>query len=193
MNYLYEFSRLGPFRKRKAGALSGGMKQKLALSCNLMHAPSIMILDEPTFGVDPVSRHEFWDILIELNRQGTTILVSTPYMEEAELCNYITLINNGTHISQGRPSVIIQQYPYFLYAVTAKDIHSLRDFFLREKNIVNVQLFGDSLHLAFRELPANSDWEDYKLKSLNNLLKYETIQASIEDVFLELGENIHAE
>ncbi len=191
MENLYEFSRLGPFRKRKAGQLSGGMKQKLALSCNLMHEPAIMILDEPTFGVDPVSRYEFWEILHELNRQGTTMLVSTPYMEEAEQCGKITLIRGGINISEGKPAEIIKQYPYSLYSVIAKDIHTMRDFFLGEKNIVSIQLFGDSLHLAFKNNPTNEMWEDFKTRSNSNLISFEPIAASMEDVFLTMGDNTH--
>jgi ABC-2 type transport system ATP-binding protein len=191
MKFLYEFSRLGPFNKRKAGALSGGMKQKLALSCNLMHSPDIMILDEPTFGVDPVSRHEFWDILHELNSNGTTLLVSTPYMEEAEQCSKITLIRKGKDISTGTPKQIIKGYPYHLYSVMAHDIHVMRGFFLKHTDIITTQLFGDSLHLGFRTKPNQSDWEDYKQQSQNNLISFEPINASMEDVFLTLKETSH--
>jgi ABC-2 type transport system ATP-binding protein len=188
MESLYAFSKLGPFNKRKAGQLSGGMKQKLALSCNLMHEPDIMILDEPTFGVDPVSRHEFWDILHQLNEQGTTFLVSTPYMEEAAQCDKITLIRSGSKITEGIPKEIIRQYSYFLYSVNAQDIHGMRDFFVNEKNIVSTQLFGDSLHIAFYSVPPETDWEDYRMRSNGNLKSHESITASIEDVFLSYSE-----
>ncbi|OGS36579.1 MAG: hypothetical protein A2293_10710 [Elusimicrobia bacterium RIFOXYB2_FULL_49_7] len=112
---LLAFSRLAPFKGRRAGALSGGMKQKLALSCALIHTPELLILDEPTTGVDPVSRLEFWNILHELKGEGVSILVSTPYMEEADYCDDVTLFHNGQVLLSGKPDHLCSSYPHFLY------------------------------------------------------------------------------
>jgi ABC-type multidrug transport system ATPase subunit len=116
---LLAFSRLEPFLKRRAGQLSGGMKQKLALACALIHTPAVLFLDEPTAGVDPVSRSEFWDILAQLRRQGMTILTSTPYMDEAMLCDELLLLHKGQVLQQGAPAVLLAAYPYALYAVSS--------------------------------------------------------------------------
>jgi ABC-2 type transport system ATP-binding protein len=117
MERLLSFSRLGPFQDRRAGNLSGGMKQKLALSCALIHTPRLLILDEPTTGVDPVSRKEFWDILFELKRQGITILVSTPYMDEATHCDSLLLLHKGEVLRQGTPAALLSAYPLTLYKI----------------------------------------------------------------------------
>ena len=114
---LLKFSRLTAFKDRRAGNLSGGMKQKLALSCTLIHTPEVLFLDEPTTGVDPVSRKEFWNILFELKRQGIAVVLSTPYMEEAELCDDLLLLDKGKAVLQGTPAQIISRYPYRLYKV----------------------------------------------------------------------------
>jgi ABC-2 type transport system ATP-binding protein len=119
MERLLSFSRLGPFVNRRAARLSGGMKQKLALSCALIHTPRLLILDEPTTGVDPVSRKEFWDILFELKRQGITLLVSTPYMDEAALCDTLVLLHQGSVMRSGTPRDLVAGYPYILYKVTS--------------------------------------------------------------------------
>jgi len=119
---LYQFSRLEPFKSRLAGALSGGMKQKLALSCALIHTPEILILDEPTYGVDPLSRQEFWDIILSIHKEGTTIIVSTAYMEEAELCNRVALMHRGDLIKVGEPSGIKESFPHPLYRVEGENL-----------------------------------------------------------------------
>lgn len=117
MRKLLQFSRLAPFQKRRAANLSGGMKQKLALSCALIHTPQLLILDEPTTGVDPVSRKEFWDILKELKMQGITIIVSTPYMDEATMCDSLLIMHKGAILKQGSPLSLIESYPYALYKI----------------------------------------------------------------------------
>ena len=110
---LLKFSRLSLFRDRRAGALSGGMKQKLALSCALIHTPELLILDEPTTGVDPLSRREFWSILKELNRSGVTILTSTPYLDEAAFCDGIALFHQGRVLLSGAPPDLLKSPPGF--------------------------------------------------------------------------------
>jgi ABC-2 type transport system ATP-binding protein len=120
MERLLSFSRLGPFVNRRAARLSGGMKQKLALSCALIHTPRLLVLDEPTTGVDPVSRKEFWDILFDLKKQGITIIISTPYMDEAALCDGLLLLHKGEVIKHGTPAELVAGYPHVLYRVTGR-------------------------------------------------------------------------
>jgi ABC-2 type transport system ATP-binding protein len=114
---LLQFSRLEPFQKRRAANLSGGMKQKLALSCALIHTPKLLILDEPTTGVDPVSRKEFWGILKELRTQGITVIVSTPYMDEATICDSLLILHKGEVLRSGSPAELIKNYPYDIYKI----------------------------------------------------------------------------
>ena len=114
---------------RRAGALSGGMKQKLALSCALIHRPEILVLDEPTFGVDPVSRVEFWELLRSIRAAGTTIIVSTAYMDEADMCDRVALLFGGRIIAGGTPRELKAGYPYPLYRIAGRDVHALRTFF----------------------------------------------------------------
>jgi ABC-2 type transport system ATP-binding protein len=120
MKKLLSFARLEGFTTRRAANLSGGMKQKLALSCALIHTPSLLFLDEPTTGVDPVSRKEFWDILRDLRRQGITIVVSTPYMDEAAGCDDLLFLHKGSIIEHGAPQALIDRYPYALYRVSSR-------------------------------------------------------------------------
>src|SRR5690554_4268837 len=116
------YEQIEPFKNRRAGKLSGGMKQKLALSCALIHKPKVLFLDEPTTGVDPVSRKEFWEMLRRLKTQGITVLVSTPYMDEAALCDRIALIQHGNLLAIDSPDGIVNAYPGTLYAVKADDM-----------------------------------------------------------------------
>ena len=119
------YRQIEPFRHRLAGKLSGGMKQKLALSCALIHEPQVLFLDEPTTGVDPVSRKEFWNMLLRLKQQGITILVSTPYMDEASLCDRIALIQNGQFLQIDTPADIVRSYSRSLWAVQSDRMHAL--------------------------------------------------------------------
>lgn len=183
---LLEFSRLGAFLKRRAGDLSGGMKQKLALSCTLIHTPEVLFLDEPTTGVDPVSRREFWTILAEIKRGGTTIVVSTPYMDEAERCDRVGFINNGVLIREGIPSDFPKSYPYEVIAVHARDIVRLTRKLDFPAVVVSRKTFGDRIHLnvenaataepAIREFLAGRNVADFTL---------ERVAPSMEDVFVE--------
>ena len=119
MERLLDFSRLAPFQDRRAADLSGGMKQKLALSCALIHTPKLLVLDEPTTGVDPVSRREFWEILFDLKRQGITIIVSTPYMDEAASCDLLLFLHKGAVLQQGTPIDLLAAYEPVLYRVSS--------------------------------------------------------------------------
>ena len=186
MKRLYQFSRLGNFNKRLAGQLSGGMKQKLALSCALIHTPEILVLDEPTFGVDPVSRQEFWEILHEIRKEGTTILVSTAYMDEADQCERVALMFNGEFAAIGSPKSLKSNYRYPLYRLDGKNLRELRAFFEEKTTVYATQMFGDALHVSFAENPADAEWQRWQSETGGNLSGWHTEKPSIEDVFLDL-------
>jgi ABC-2 type transport system ATP-binding protein len=186
LDQLYRFSRLTAFKNRRAGALSGGMKQKLALSCALIHTPKILILDEPTYGVDPISRQEFWNILQIIKKEGTTILVSTAYMDEATLCDRVALMFSGKIQAVDTPSQLQESYPYPLYRLTGRDLRTLATYFQRLSVVHTTQLFGDSLHVAFTENPTVYDWHKWKDTTKGDLLDWNIQKPSIEDIFLDL-------
>ncbi len=190
LEQLYQFSKLGPFKKRLAGALSGGMKQKLALSCALIHTPDILVLDEPTYGVDPVSRQEFWEILRILQQEGTAILVSTAYMDEADQCDRVALFFKGNIEAMGTPDQLRNQYPHPLYRLQGKDVRELRKYFQHLPRVKTTQLFGDTLHVSFTETPSDRDWREWQEQSEGNLQDWAPQKPSIEDIFLDvMGED----
>ena len=171
------YQHIEPFKHRRAGKLSGGMKQKLALSCALIHKPVVLFLDEPTTGVDPVSRKEFWEMLRRLKEHGITIVVSTPYMDEANLCDRIALIQNGKILSIDTPVNIIKQFKKKLYKVESDNNYLLLEK-LRENPMVNsVFLFGDNLHVTFKIDNGQLIIVNYQL---------EEISPTIEDCFMDL-------
>lgn len=179
------FVQIEPFKTRKAGKLSGGMKQKLALCCALIHRPTVLFLDEPTTGVDAVSRKEFWEMLQRLKRQGITILVSTPYMDEANLCDRIALIQSGKILKIDTPPSIISGYQSKLYAAKSENMSLLlRE--LREMAAVNTCFsFGDSLHVTLKN--DLSDLKEVKtLLSSHIDLEIKKIDPTIEDCFIQL-------
>lgn len=143
------YVQIEPFKKRRAGKLSGGMKQKLALCCALIHKPSVLFLDEPTTGVDPVSRKEFWEMLRRLKEQNITIVVSTPYMDEATLCDRIALIQNGKILSIDTPANIVASYPDTLYALRAEPMYGLLQAVERYAHTLNSYAFGEYMHASF--------------------------------------------
>ncbi len=145
------YSQIEPFKNRRAGKLSGGMKQKLALSCALIHKPEILILDEPTTGVDAVSRREFWEMLREIRSFGITIMVSTPYLEEAVLCDNIALMNKGKIIDSGSPDEISARFPEQLFIVEAQDIPTTLKILRSYPDLISVNSFGQSLHLIVKK------------------------------------------
>ncbi len=182
------YVQIEPFKDRRAGKLSGGMKQKLALCCALIHKPEVLFLDEPTTGVDVVSRKEFWEMLARLKDQGITILVSTPYMDEATLCERIALIQNGKILSVETPDEIIKQYPDLLYAIKANNMGKLLVDLRNNPNIKTCNAFGEYHHISFKE---DSDHaEEMLLKSLGNQnhlgLDIKIIKPNIEDCFINL-------
>lgn len=157
------YSHIAPFKNRKAGKLSGGMKQKLALSCALIHKPEVLFLDEPTTGVDPVSRKEFWDMLYDLKKMGITIIVSTPYMDEASRCDRIALIKNGAFIDVDTPENIINNFKQTLIALKADNMRQLLKDVRKCSQIKNAFAFGAEIHAVI-------DDED-KIEDINNQLK----------------------
>jgi len=172
------YQHIEPFKNRKAGKLSGGMKQKLALSCALIHKPKVLFLDEPTTGVDPVSRKEFWEMLRRLKEDGITIVVSTPYMDEANLCDRIALIQNGQIFSIDTPANIVKQFNKKLYEVKSDNNYLLLENLRKNVSIDSVYMFGDCLHITFR------DEVDGSVTGIKEILP------SIEDSFIELLYNI---
>ena len=181
------YIQIEPFKKRPAGKLSGGMKQKLALSCALIHKPEILILDEPTFGVDAVSRKEFWEMLKKLKARGITIMVSTPYMDEASLCDRIALIQGGEILQVNTPGEIRQSFPKQLLAISTSNIYKLIKDLKDYENSKNVHPFGMAIHYTDkREIIDPIEIENYlKSKQHENIL-VKQIEANIEDCFMHL-------
>ena len=181
------YVQIEPFKKRRAGALSGGMKQKLALCCALIHAPKVLFLDEPTTGVDPVSRKEFWIMLKRLQKKGITILVSTPYMDEASLCDRIALIQKGKILKIDSPENIINNYEKIIYDVQAKNTHGLIHDLKNYPNQYSVYAFGEFIHYIDKKADFNpNDLHDY-LKNKNHTdIVIKPAIITIEDVFMDL-------
>lgn len=164
---LYQFSGLGPFRDRRAAQLSGGMKQKLGLSCVLVHQPPILLLDEPTVGVDPVSRREFWDILHAFSAQGTTILISTPYLEEAERCHRISFLHEGRILETLDPRELKKRFPYATCDIYAPEIRGMLEPLLKSLNPPIAFLSGDHIHLICEKKLVASGKLEKTLKKLS--------------------------
>jgi ABC-type multidrug transport system ATPase subunit len=182
------YIQIEPFKKRRAGKLSGGMKQKLALCCALIHKPTVLFLDEPTTGVDAVSRKEFWEMLKRLKQQGITILVSTPYMDEATLCERIALIQFGKILSVDSPANIIHAYPEKLYAIRSENIYKLLTDLRRYNEILNCYAFGEFVHLSFRSDDENNRQKllDYVHGKEHKKVELKQITPTIEDCFIRL-------
>jgi ABC-type multidrug transport system ATPase subunit len=181
------YQQIEPFKNRKAGKLSGGMKQKLALSCAMIHKPDILFLDEPTTGVDAVSRLEFWEMLKRLKASGITILVSTPYMDEASLCDRVALMQNGRIMTISTPQEVISNYPLSLFSVKTGDIHKLLGELREYPGIHSVYAFGQSAHVAFRVNMVNKEsLADFLKNNQHEQVEITPVEATIEDCFMEL-------
>ncbi len=181
------YAHIEPFGKRRAGKLSGGMKQKLALSCALIHRPHILILDEPTTGVDAVSRKEFWEMLMRLKGKNITIVVSTSYMDEAARCERVALIQQGRLLTIDRPENIVAGYGFDLWAVRTGDIYRLKQDVEAYENTRSVFLFGQYLHVTFRrEEDAGTELKEYLLRRRHEDIHAMKILPGIEDCFMEL-------
>lgn len=180
------YSHIEPFKKRMAGKLSGGMKQKLALSCALIHQPRLLVLDEPTTGVDAVSRSEFWDMLKNLRQYNITIVVSTPYMDEAMRCDRVALIQDGQLLQIGSPGTIRDGFSRKLYSVTAPEKYKLLLALKSFAGTESVFPFGDSVHLTLKEGVTVQAISGYLEKSGVVGVTMRETNAGIEDRFLEL-------
>jgi ABC-type multidrug transport system ATPase subunit len=180
------YKQIEPFKNRRAGALSGGMKQKLALSCALIHRPTVLFLDEPTTGVDAVSRKEFWEMLHQLKSTGLTIVVSTPYMDEAALCDRVALMQNGKILSIASPQEVVAQFPHQLYGLRAHNLYYLNELLKMESQVHSTYLFGESIHLVLKST-ASIDLLMEKVKAQDfEDIQWESISPGIEDCFMEL-------
>ena len=181
------YSHIEPFKKRLAGKLSGGMKQKLALTCALIHAPKLLILDEPTTGVDAVSRMEFWHMLDNLQKRGITILVSTPYMDEATLCDRVALFQNGEILSIDSPNGVIRKFDKKLWAVCADDKYTLIEDLKNWPSIESVNAFGDSVHITTtNDLLNKIELVRFLSRQAHGVITITEAKPNIEDCFLRL-------
>lgn len=182
------YSQLEPFKDRRAGKLSGGMKQKLALCCALVHKPSVLFLDEPTTGVDAISRKEFWNILENIKSKGVTVLVSTPYMDEASLCDRISLIQQGKIIESGKVDDIIRLYPYTLLSVTGEPMYPIIKLLRKTEGIINCFAFGAEHHVSVdSEIISSKMLYDILTQNGFKNCTVKEINPGIEDCFMYLA------
>lgn len=181
------YSQLEPFKKRPAGKLSGGMKQKLALSCALIHKPDVLFLDEPTTGVDAVSRVEFWKMLKKLKESGMAILVSTPYMDEASLCDRVGLIQNGQIMKIAPPLDIIKKYSGNLYGIKSNETYHLLEILRKYQFANSVYPFGESVHYTDqRDMDVQNSIHNYLDENFQHDFSVEKVEPNIEDCFMQL-------
>jgi ABC-2 type transport system ATP-binding protein len=187
---LLEMVRMAPFRKRLTDRLSGGMKQKLALACTLVHTPELLVLDEPTTGVDPVSRRDFWKLLARLQRQGLTILVTTPYLDEAERCTRVALMDHGRLLVTGAPDALREGQPGVLLEVVARPRRRVQELLKERPEVSDVEVFGERLHVtlggheAAEVDVAAARLADYLRSAGVELLALRPATPSLEDVFI---------
>jgi ABC-2 type transport system ATP-binding protein len=186
IDILFGFSRLGPFKDRPAGALSGGMKQKLGLACALIHSPRLLLLDEPTNGVDPVSRRDFWKILYDLLKEGITIVVSTAYLDEAERTTRVALMHRGSVIQLGEPRELKAKVSGVFLELHAVDVAAARAALENQSEVLEVNVFGDGLHIRVQR----SDQQESVAAILQDhgigIHSLKEITPSMEDAFLSL-------
>jgi ABC-2 type transport system ATP-binding protein len=186
---LMQFSRLGPFRDRLAHNLSGGMKQKLALSCALIHTPKLLLLDEPTTGVDPLSRRDLWRLLFDLWQEGVTIIISTPYMDEAERCSRVGFLSAGKLIRTGTPEELRKQFAGTILEVFAERRFDVRSALAALPGVDDVNLFGEGLHATFNDGDAATAQSRARQALTAQGLTVRSITAvepTIEDVYFQL-------
>lgn len=178
------YKQIEPFKNRRAGKLSGGMKQKLALSCALIHRPKVLFLDEPTTGVDAVSRSEFWSMLADLKQRGITILVSTPYMDEASLCDRIALCNEGRLLGLDSPHQLVASFQSPLWAIRSKNMYALLEVARRFEGVTECYPFGEFHHLVVTDA---FDAEKFA-RQMNRCDDFVMCEAhpTIEDLFIKL-------
>lgn len=181
------YQQIAPFKTRRAGNLSGGMKQKLALSCALIHRPSVLLLDEPTTGVDAVSRKEFWQMLKQLQQEGITILVSTPYMDEAAMCDRVALIQNGKIMRTDTPENIVAGFGESLWSIGGAPMHQLLQVLRSYPETKTVFPFGEVCHWTSKEADIDLDnLRIYLSKQELGEIEIASVSPGIEDVFMKL-------
>lgn len=183
------YQQIEPFKNRRAGKLSGGMKQKLALSCALIHKPAILFLDEPTTGVDPVSRKEFWEMLRKLKEQNITILVSTPYMDEATLCDRIALIQHGRFLQVDTPQNIIDRFSEPLWSVKSNQMYRLLKDLRQYDKVKTCFTFGETHHITVNNNLTVAELKAFLANKQHKDIEIHTIQATIEDCYMQLAQN----
>ncbi len=180
------YGQLEPFKNRRAGALSGGMKQKLALCCALVHRPEVLFLDEPTTGVDAMSRKEFWDVLKRLQGQGITIFVSTSYMDEATLCDRIALIQDGKIMSTNTPTALIEEYSNTLWGVRAENMYGAYLDLLKYPLVSECHTFGADHHVQLKEGGDATGLAEYLKAKGHSNIEIQKITPTVEDSFIHL-------
>ena len=183
---LLGFSNLTPFKGRLAGKLSGGMKQKLGLACALIHTPEVLFLDEPTNGVDPVSRRDFWKILYDLLKEGITIFVSTAYLDEAERCTRVGLIHKGKLLAEDDPAAMKKSFAYPMIALWADDLRGAMKVLKMVPGVKNISIYGDRLHFTL-ESPELTETIASELQAAGIVMKNQrSIVPSLEDIFITM-------
>ena len=189
---LLEMTQLAPFRSRLADRLSGGMKQKLALACTLVHEPALIVLDEPTTGVDPVSRREFWKLLSEFLSQGITIVMATPYLDEAERCTRVALLHEGRLLALDRPDALRATLPGALFEVIVADHRRVPEVLARIPGVAGVQMFGERAHVLMDRADASADTLAAALTRAGLAASgVRPLAASLEDVFIARLHQLH--
>ena len=183
MDRLYTFSRLGEFRDRLAGKLSGGMKQKLSLSCCLVHQPEVLLLDEPTFGVDPISRRELWLIVHEMVSDGVTVVVSTSYLDEAERCDRVAMLHEGRVLALDTPALLQQSMVGLMFDVRSDRPREARDALRSSAGVHSATLFGDRLHVFTKSGHADTVRNSVTAAGIG-VISIREIEPSLEDVFI---------
>ena len=189
------YRQIEPFNDRRAAALSGGMKQKLALCCALIHKPEVLFLDEPGTGVDPVSRKEFWDMLGNLKQQGLTILVSTPYMDEAERCDRVALIQKGQIMRIDTPQGIIRAFTSPLFAARSDNMYQLIKDLRTMNGVADCYAFGEFAHVKMDKTEAHPGEQEQSIRAFLDLRQHQHMEvkpaeATVEDCFIELMKNV---
>jgi len=183
---LYRFSNLGPFQDRLAGKLSGGMKQKLSLCCALIHQPQILLLDEPTFGVDPISRRDLWLILHEMVAQGVTVLVSTAYMDEAERCDHVALLDRGKIIALDTPVALQHSLGGQMVALRVSDSRHAVSILRASPGVRRAAVFGDRIHVTLESRDRDLPRAQAALAAAGVVvIESHTLEPSLEDVFID--------
>jgi ABC-2 type transport system ATP-binding protein len=189
---LYAFSNLGPFQDRLAGNLSGGMKQKLSLSCALIHHPRVLLLDEPTFGVDPISRRDLWLILHEMVAEGVTVLVSTSYLDEAERCDRVILLHQGRTLALDTPDRLLDLLPGELVAIRGLRPREILDWVRDLPGVMGAALFGNKVHVVLADGPGAREALAGRLVEWGMTAEVQTMDPSLEDVFLHMVQEAEA-